>query len=281
MTEQKTRPSLIDIGLNLTHDSFDHDRKDVLQRALDLGVHRMILTGATEEGSLKALEMAKSYPGTFYATAGMHPHHAKEVNGDTFTVLQELYTLPEVVAVGECGLDYFRDISPRSTQEKVFIAHLEMATGNQLPMFLHQRDSGDTFISILKEFREKLSDVVVHCFTDDKKVLFDLLDLECHIGITGWICDERRGKHLKELVPSIPTNRLMIETDAPYLMPRDLDPKPKTQRNEPMHLPHIAREIAKCTGKPFEQLAQETTANANSFFRLPPLDGIHSEEEQA
>ncbi|MBT5064588.1 MAG: hydrolase TatD [Verrucomicrobia bacterium] len=280
MTEQKTRPSLIDIGLNLTHDSFDHDRKDVLQRALDLGVHRMILTGATEEGSLKGLELAKSYPGTFYTTAGIHPHHAKEVNGDTFTVLQELYTLPEVVAVGECGLDYFRDISPRSTQEKVFIAHLEMATGNQLPMFLHQRDAGDSFFSILKEFREKLSDVVVHCFTDDKKILFGLLDLECHIGITGWICDERRGKHLKELVPSIPTDRLMIETDAPYLMPRDLDPKPKTQRNEPMHLPHIALEIAKCTGKPFEQLAQETTVNANSFFRLAPLDEIHSEEDR-
>ena len=280
MTEQKTRPSLIDIGLNLTHDSFDHDRKDVLQRALDLGVHRMILTGATEEGSLKGLELAKSYPGTFYTTAGIHPHHAKEVNGDTFTVLQELYTLPEVVAVGECGLDYFRDISPRSTQEKVFIAHLEMATGNQLPMFLHQRDAGDSFISILKEFREKLSDVVVHCFTDNKKIMFGLLDLECHIGITGWICDERRGKHLKELVPSIPTNRLMIETDAPYLMPRDLDPKPKTQRNEPMHLPHIAHEIAKCTGKPFEQLAQETTVNANSFFRLAPLDEIHSEEDR-
>ena len=157
MTEQKTRPSLIDIGLNLTHDSFDHDRKDVLQRALDLGVHRMILTGATEEGSLKGLELAKSYPGTFYTTAGIHPHHAKEVNGDTFTVLQELYTLPEVVAVGECGLDYFRDISPRSTQEKVFIAHLEMAKGNQLPMFLHQRDAGDTFISILMRMEIKVS----------------------------------------------------------------------------------------------------------------------------
>jgi TatD DNase family protein len=227
------------------------------------------------------LELAKSYPGTFYATAGIHPHHAKEVNGDTFTVLKELHAMPEIVAVGECGLDYFRDISPRYVQEKVFITHLEMAVSNQLPMFLHQRDSGDAFISILKEFREKLSDVVVHCFTDDKKVLFGLLDLECHIGITGWICDERRGKHLKELVSSIPANRLMIETDAPYLMPRDLDPKPKTQRNEPMHLPHIAREIAKCTGKSFEQLAQETTANATSFFRLPPLDENHSEEDQA
>ncbi len=279
MTESQSIPSLIDIGLNLAHDSFDHDRKEVLQRALDLGVHRMILTGATEDGSQKALQLAKAHPGTLFATAGIHPHHAKEVHGETFTILRELHALPEVVAVGECGLDYFRDISPRPTQEKVFIAHLEMAVANQLPMFLHQRDSGDAFISILKEFREKLSDVVVHCFTDDKKVLFGLLDLECHIGITGWICDERRGKHLKELVPSIPANRLMIETDAPYLMPRDLDPKPKTQRNEPMHLPHIAREIAKCTGKSSEQLAMETTSNAESFFRLPPLPTPTSEEE--
>ncbi|MBT5926589.1 MAG: hydrolase TatD [Verrucomicrobia bacterium] len=281
MMESQTMPSLIDIGLNLTHDSFDHDRKEVLQRALDSGVKRMVLTGSSEEGSHKALKLAKAHPGTFYATAGIHPHHAKEVNGDTFTILSKLHSMPEIVAVGECGLDYFRDISPRTTQEKVFITHLEMAMANQLPMFLHQRDSGDAFISILKDYREKLSDVVVHCFTDDKKVLFGLLDLECHIGITGWICDERRGKHLKELVPSIPVNRLMIETDAPYLMPRDLDPKPKTQRNEPMHLLHIAREIAKCTGKSFEQLAQETTASAESFFKLPPFREDNTEEEHA
>ena len=272
-------PTLIDIGLNLTHDSFDKDRDEVIRRAVDLGVRRMILTGASEEGSQKAFELARKRNRYFFATAGIHPHHAKDVNGDTYTVLKDLHAKDEVVAVGECGLDYFRNFSPKSAQEKVFIAHLEMAVKNQLPMFLHQRDAGDAFVSILKDFREKISGAVVHCFTDSKKVLFQLLDLDCHIGITGWICDERRGHHLKELVASIPANRLMIETDAPYLMPRDLDPKPKTQRNEPMHLPHIAREIARCADKPFEQLARETTETAAAFFGLPAtLD--NQEEDQ-
>lgn len=271
-------PSLIDIGLNLTHDSFDKDRQEVIQRAVDLGVHRMILTGASEEGSRKALDLAKNYTRQFYATAGIHPHHAKDVNGDTYTVLKNLYKEPEIVAVGECGLDFFRNFSPKSVQEKVFLSHLEMAVENQLPMFLHQRDAGDAFVSILTNYREKLRGAVVHCFTDSKKVLFDLLDLDCHIGITGWICDERRGHHLKELVASIPANRLMIETDAPYLMPRDLDPKPKSQRNEPMHLPHIAKEIARCVDKPFEQLARESTETSEAFFGLPSWEAARGKD---
>jgi TatD DNase family protein len=264
-----TPPELIDIGLNLTHDSFDSDRKTVIQRAQDAGVSRMILTGASLDGSRQALDLARDYPGVLYATAGIHPHHAKEVHGDTWHVLRELHALPEVLAVGECGLDWFRDLSPRPTQEKVFIQHLELAVQNQLPMFLHQRDASDAFVSILADFRERLSRVVVHCFTDSRKALFALLDLDCHIGLTGWICDERRGRHLKELVPSIPADRLMIETDAPYLMPRDLDPKPDTQRNEPMYLPHIAREIARCADKPEDQLARESTTVASAFFQLP------------
>lgn len=274
-------PLLIDIGLNLTHDSFDKDRGEVIKRAVDLGVHRMILTGASEEGSQEALKLARKHHSSFFSTAGIHPHHAKDVNGDTYTVLKDLHQQTEVVAVGECGLDFFRNFSPKSAQEKVFLTHLEMAVENQLPMFLHQRDAGDAFVSILKEYRERISGAVVHCFTDSKKVLFELLDLDCHIGITGWICDERRGRHLKELVGSIPAHRLMIETDAPYLMPRDLDPKPKTQRNEPMHLPHIAKEIAHCVGKSFEQLAKETTETTEAFFGLPPQPLNQKEDQNA
>lgn len=274
-------PSLIDIGLNLTHDSFDKDRRDVIHRAVEQGVRRMVLTGASEEGSQKAFELARDQNQYFHATAGIHPHHAKDVNGDTYTVLKELHEKEEIVAVGECGLDFFRNFSPKSVQEKVFLAHLEMAIENRLPLFLHQRDAGDAFVSILKNFREQISGAVVHCFTDSKKVLFQLLDLDCHIGITGWICDERRGHHLKELIPSIPSNRLMIETDAPYLMPRDLDPKPKTQRNEPMHLPHIAREIARCADKPFEQVARETTETAEAFFGLPATPESQGEDQDS
>lgn len=263
-----TLPDLIDIGLNLTHESFDVDRAAVLERAQAAGVGRMILTGATQEGSHQAAELARAHPGRLFATAGIHPHHAKEVNTDTAHQLKSLLACPEVVAVGECGLDWFRDFSPRPVQEKVFIEQLEMAVENRLPLFLHQRDASDAFLSILRDYRPRITRAVVHCFTDDRATLFGLLDLDCHIGITGWICDERRGRHLKELVPSIPSDRLMIETDAPYLIPRDLDPKPKTQRNEPMHLAHIAAVIARCVEKPLTQLAQETTQVAEAFFGL-------------
>jgi TatD DNase family protein len=232
----------------------------------------MILTGATEAGSFQAAELAKAYPGRLYATAGVHPHHAKEVNADSAQHLRMLHDRPEVVAVGECGLDWFRDFSPRSTQEKVFVAQLEMAVENQLPLFLHQREASDAFLSILKDYRSRISRAVVHCFTDSRETLFALLDLDCHIGITGWICDERRGRHLKELVASIPSDRLMLETDAPYLLPRDLDPKPKTQRNEPMHLAHITATVARCVGKTTEQLARETTQVAEAFFGLDPVE---------
>ena len=265
-------PELIDIGLNLTHDSFDPDRSEVLERAQEAGVLRMILTGATEAGSFQAAELAKAHPRRLYATAGVHPHHAKEVNADSAQHLRMLHERPEVVAVGECGLDWFRDFSPRSTQEKVFVAQLEMAVENQLPLFLHQREASDAFLSILKDYRSRISRAVVHCFTDSRETLFALLDLDCHIGITGWICDERRGRHLKELVASIPSDRLMLETDAPYLLPRDLDPKPKTQRNEPMHLAHITATVARCVGKTTEQLARETTQVAEAFFGLDPLE---------
>jgi len=265
-------PELIDIGLNLTHDSFDPDRSEVLERAQEAGVLRMILTGATEAGSFQAAELAKAHPGRLYATAGVHPHHAKEVNADSAQHLRMLHERPEVVAVGECGLDWFRDFSPRSTQEEVFVAQLEMAVENRLPLFLHQREASDAFLSIIKDYRSRISRAVVHCFTDSRETLFALLDLDCHIGITGWICDERRGRHLKELVASIPSDRLMLETDAPYLLPRDLDPKPKTQRNEPMHLAHITATVARCVGKTTEQLARETTQVAEAFFGLDPVE---------
>ncbi len=184
-----TLPDLIDIGLNLTHESFDVDRAAVLERAQAAGVGRMILTGATQEGSHQAAELARAHPGRLFATAGIHPHHAKEVNTDTAHQLKSLHACPEVVAVGECGLDWFRDFSPRPVQEKVFIEQLEMAVENRLPLFLHQRDASDAFLSILRDYRPRITRAVVHCFTDDRATLFGLLDLDCHIGITGWICD--------------------------------------------------------------------------------------------
>lgn len=262
---------LIDIGCNLTHDSFDSDRAHVLELAHEAGVAQMIVTGASEDGSKAALQLAREHPGQLFATAGVHPHRASEFDDDTEALLRQLAAEPEVVAVGETGLDYFRDFSPRDQQRDAFQRQLGIGMDTGLPLFLHMRDAHDDFFGILREVREQLSDVVVHCFTGNREELHDYLDLDCHIGITGWICDERRGTHMLDFLQDIPADRLMIETDAPYLKPRNLRPRVKSHRNEPRWLPWILGTIAEARKEPRKMLAEQTTANARRFFRIPGL----------
>ena len=259
-------PPLADIGLNLAHDSFDHDREHVVAAARAAGVQYMVITGSTLDSTRAAIELARSAPGAFRATAGIHPHHAREFHEADIPALRALLLAPEVGAAGECGLDYFRNFSPHEDQERVFRAQLELAVETGKPVFLHQRDGHDAFMAILRDYRPRLSAGVAHCFTGDDRELRDYLDLGLSIGITGWICDERRGQHLRELVRLIPLDRLMIETDAPYLMPRDLRPKPSSRRNEPKYLAHILRTVAACRGEPPETVAAATTRNAVTFF---------------
>ena len=260
---------LIDIGANLTHDSFDHDRDAVLQRAREAGVAKMVVTGASREHSPKALALARTRPGVLFATAGVHPHHASEYTAECDAELRALHAHPEVVAVGECGLDYFRDFSPRPAQRRAFERQLEIGAATGKPLFLHQRDAHDDFLAVMRQFDGRLGPAVVHCFTGSREELFDYLDQDWHIGITGWLCDERRGQHLRELVRSIPANRLMIETDAPYLLPRTVKPQPSHRRNEPMYLAHIVEELARDRGEDVATTAANTTATATAFFRLP------------
>ncbi|HKT41103.1 MAG TPA: TatD family hydrolase [Rhodanobacteraceae bacterium] len=259
---------LIDIGANLTHESFRRDLGAVLERARKAGVERMVVTGASRDGSVHALELAREHPGVLHATAGVHPHHAGDYGAETDALLRGLAREPEVVAVGETGLDYFRDLSPRPAQRAAFEKQLAIAVDLHMPLFLHQRDAHADFLVLLKTARDRVPAVVVHCFTDDKRALFDYLDLDCHIGITGWICDERRGVHLRELVREIPANRLMLETDAPYLLPRDLRPQPSDRRNEPMYLAHISEAVARERGEQPEVVAANATATSRAFFAI-------------
>lgn len=266
-----TEMELIDIGCNLTHDSFDEDREAVLARAREAGVVQMVVTGASAEGSRKALELARSYPGELFATAGVHPHRANEFDQETEALLCDLLSRHGVVAVGETGLDYFRDLSPRQVQRDAFERHIGIARVTGFPMFLHMRDAHDDFLAILRAARDSLGKVVVHCFTGDRGQLRDYLDLDCHIGITGWICDERRGTQMQAFLGDIPADRLMVETDSPYLKPRNLRPRVKTHRNEPQWLPWIVNTLASCLGKSAEEVAEETAATARQFFGLPAL----------
>lgn len=260
---------LIDIGANLGHESFDHDLDAVLERARTAGITRMVVTGASREGSPKALALAQAHPGFLYATAGVHPHHALEVTEEGMAELRALHAHPEVLAVGECGLDYFRDLAPRPAQKKAFSRQLELAAELGKPLFLHQRDAHADFMGVMKEFEGRIGPAVVHCFTGTREELFDCLDADFYIGITGWLCDERRGGHLREIVKNIPADRLMIETDAPYLLPRTVRPMPSHRRNEPMYLQHIVEELARDRGETPEQTAAASTATARAFFRIP------------
>ncbi|MRI34153.1 hydrolase TatD [Endozoicomonas sp. OPT23] len=262
------KQTLVDIGVNLTDKQFSGDREAVVERAVEAGVTTMILTGTNCQESIEVAELAEQFAPYCYATAGIHPHDAKNATDEQYITIKELLAFPQVVAAGEMGLDFNRDFSPRPVQEQVFEQQLELAVNSGLPAFCHERDASERFAEIIKEFRDDLSGAVVHCFTADKKALYRYLDLDLHIGITGWVCDERRGTHLHPLLKNIPADRLMIETDAPWLLPRSMSPKPKKRRNEPAFLPWIVKTIAEQTGKTEALIAEETSLTAKRFFNL-------------
>lgn len=265
-TNSSPPPALLDIGINLAHDSFDQDRDEVIQRAAAVGVTRLLITGSSLASTHSAIALVQKHPQQMRCTAGVHPHHAVDLNAAQLQAFNELVRQPEVVAVGECGLDYFRNFSPHEAQLAAFEAQLELAAQVHKPVFLHQRDAHDDFLRVMGKHRAQLTGGVAHCFTAGLDEARAYLDLDLYIGITGWICDERRGHHLREVVRRIPADRLLIETDAPYLLPRDLKPKPQSRRNEPMYLPHVLAAIAEARGEQVETLAEITTANALRLF---------------
>jgi len=273
---------LIDIGINLMNSSFEKDRDDVVMAAASAGVSPLIITGSGERSSFDAALYASAYnavhPGSLYSTAGVHPHEVKNCGNETINFLRGLFQEKSdhvqagrhsvVKAIGECGLDYNRDFSPRDVQRRWFVKQAELAVELSLPLFLHERDAFTDFSIILREYIASIPAAVVHCFTGTGDELEYYLSLGCYIGITGWICDERRGKHLRELVKIIPPSRLLLETDGPYLLPRDLPFKVKNKRNESRYLPHIAEAVALCLDKAPQKLAKETFENSKEFFGI-------------
>lgn len=220
------------------------------------------------EASRAAVELARSRPG-LYATAGVHPHDASDLNHGWDTQLLDIARSPTVVAIGESGLDYYRNYSRRDEQRRAFRRQVELAAETGKPLFVHDRESGGDTRAILAEFRGQLSDCVIHCFTGTAAELDGYLADGYHIGITGWICDERRGRELEGLVTRIPEDKLMIETDAPYLLPRTMSARPRSRRNEPAFLTWVARRVAECRGQEPTEIERLTHANAVRFFRLP------------
>ncbi|MDJ0776576.1 MAG: TatD family hydrolase [Gammaproteobacteria bacterium] len=259
---------MIDIGVNLTNKALLRDLDGVMARAADAGVGRMVVTGTSLEESQKAIELCAAWPGRLVSTCGIHPHHASEWDAHSADRIRAMAANPCVRAIGETGLDFNRNYSPPLDQEQAFVHQVELAIELDLPLFCHQRDAHTRFVELLAEYRPRIRRLVVHCFTDNRAALMDYLELDCYIGITGWICDERRGLELQQLVPLIPAERLLLETDAPYLLPRNLSPKPASRTNEPAHLAHILAEVARHRAESAAALAAQVRRNSLEFFAL-------------
>ena len=256
---------LFDICINLDNVQFHSDRAEVLERAYEHGITHLSMTGSSLESSIFALEWAQKDPSRFCTTAGIHPHEAVSATPSVMDKIEKLLLNPLVRAVGECGLDYNRNFSPKEAQLSCFEAHIALSEKYQKPLFLHQRDAHNDFLECLSSSTQR---AVVHCFTDTKESLFSYLDRGWYIGITGWICDPKRGESLRNIVRHIPLDRIMVETDAPWLFPKDIRPKPKKRRNEPMYLPHIVQVIAQCMNHSVQEVAHHSFANACSFFGM-------------
>ncbi|WP_455815577.1 3'-5' ssDNA/RNA exonuclease TatD [Pseudomonas graminis] len=259
---------MFDIGVNLTSTQFAKDREKVVKRAREAGVTGMLITGTNALESQQACSLAQQHPDYCWSTAGVHPHHASEWSGETAATLRRLAENDRVVAIGECGLDFNRNFSEPEQQAYAFEAQLALAAELSLPVFLHCREAHERFIAILAPWLPKLPAAVLHCFTGTREELEACLALGLSIGITGWVCDERRGLALREMMPLIPAERLLLETDAPWLLPRDMHPRPASRRNEPCFLPHIVQQVALLRGDDAAELAEQTAFNARKLFGL-------------
>ncbi len=262
------KPALIDIGANLTNRRFHADLDAVIAHAKEAGVEHIIVTGTSERASHDAHALTQTYPGYLSSTAGVHPHEAKQWNAKCAKAIERLAACDTVMAVGECGLDYNRMFSTETEQRACFEAQLQLAVRLQKPVFLHERDAHEDFFALLRQYRPQLKAAVVHCFTGNTEELRAYLELDCHIGITGWVCDERRGGDLRKAIKYLPKDRLMIETDAPFLLPRNLPVRPQDGRNEPKHLPVVLEAVAAILRISPLTLAQQIRKNTVQFFDL-------------
>lgn len=264
--------SLIDIGVNLSNNRFADDLDQVIERALATNIKQLVLTGTSVQETQKVIEICDSleqkYPNTLYATAGIHPHDADELNSEKLAILSTLADSDAVVAIGETGLDFNRNFSTTANQIYAFEAQIELAEEKKMPLFMHERDAAAKQIEIITHYRDNFTRGVIHCFTGDKKTLYRYLDLDLYIGITGWICDPKRGEELRKIVADIPLNRLMIETDAPYLIPKNIPKQPKNRRNEPSFLSYVLDALKSQRTETIETLAKAIRDNSKFFFNI-------------
>ncbi|MEZ9141756.1 MULTISPECIES: TatD family hydrolase [unclassified Shewanella] len=261
-------PQHIDIAVNLLSSRLAADIDNIIHKAVEHHVSPLIVIGSDIAESDESAKLCQQYPLKLYSTAGVHPHQASSWDENSLDKLTQIANSKHVVAIGECGLDYNRDFSPRKDQRQAFEAQLALAATLNMPVLMHCRDAHDDFIAILKRYRHKLPSAVLHCFTGTETELKECIALDLYIGITGWVCDERRGAELASIVHLIPNNRFVVETDSPYLLPRSMRPKPKSSKNLPQYLPYIVESIATLRNQPYEEFAAHCYANSIRLFNL-------------
>ena len=261
------RAQLVDIGVNFHSAPLMPLTAQLLERARAANVTQILATGTSVASSRLALELARANPGTVFATAGVHPHGAKSYDPSTFRELTELWKCPEVVAVGECGLDYNRNFSTPQAQRIAFEQQLSMAVETRKPLFLHCRDAFTDFHDMLTPVVADGARGVVHCFTGTRAEAEAFLAMGLDIGITGWVTDLQRGQALREALPAIPLDRLHLETDAPYLFPKNAETR--RGHNEPANLPWVAASVAELLGCDIDEIIQTCSSNSRRMFGLP------------
>ncbi|PCI62488.1 MAG: hydrolase TatD [Gammaproteobacteria bacterium] len=262
---------MIDVGVNLTNTRFADDLENVLDRAKNKGLTNILVTGTSIASSQQAVKLCQKYPDFLTCTAGVHPHDADKVTTNFIDELTQLAQLDCVKVIGECGLDFNRNFSSQRQQITVFKQQIELATRLNMPLFLHQRDAFELWLELLTPYVNKIPAMVSHCFTGNKQQLEQCINAGMYIGITGWVCDERRGLELQQLLQHIPLKRLLIETDAPYLLPRTIKPRPKNNRNEPSFLEYIVKTIVENTDHSISEIIKHTSQNAQQIFALSTL----------
>ncbi|MGE5843214.1 MAG: TatD family hydrolase [Deltaproteobacteria bacterium] len=253
---------LIDSHAHLDMDDFDADRDDVIERAVNGGVTRVVTIGVDLASSIKAIEIAKKYH-FIYATVGYHPHNADGVDAGDLEKLRALVSDPKVVAWGEIGLDFFRRHSPPEKQVKAFERQLDIASEQSLPVIIHDRDAHADLVRILKS-RKRQYRGVIHCFSGNYSLAMTLIEMGFSISFPGTVT-YKNAAAAQEVAGRIPLERLLVETDCPYLTPEPL----RGRRNEPLYVRHTAEKIAQLRQMDFKELAHATSANAVRLFNLP------------
>ena len=267
--------NLVDIAANFSDDDFCEDALQVIERALENGIDQIVCVGAHIASSEDGIALSRRYPTRLFATVGLHPHVCERCDADILAELRALAADPTVVAIGEAGLDFYRQLTTPAIQERGFEEMMGIAAAIGKPLFVHVRDAHERCAEMLSAQRDSLGKIIVHCFTGDQAQLHRYLDLDAYIGITGWICDERRGKHLHALVSEVPPSRLLLETDSPYLLPRTMTRiqrralLPISGRNEPCTLPWVLETVARCCARDPETVARQTATAARECFALP------------